>query len=525
LLTLNKYLKLTVALTLILLSALILRLSLLPAQGLWVDEIFSLCVSAGNSLEHHPEKFIPSPGDYQDLDGLVPSSSLAQHAQIPLKGPSLKRILNAVKYSDTSPPLYYILTAGWLHFFGSGDLALRSFSLFFWICSLPVFFLLATRLFDKTTATWSTLLYALAPLSVYYSTEGRMYSLLWFLTLSAGWLTLKINNHPLKIRFWAGWAIVCSLALLTHYFFIFIFLWLASWLKTKLKNNSAPYYWPTLLVLIGLILPWYLHLPEQMFAFKITSQWLAKPTDLTIIFIRLFKQIPLLFTLPLNSNPWSWTFVLPLAGIFFVLFYPAKIEFNKNLSALFFLGGWALAAVLGLAGSDLILKTGLSFEIRYALPALPPVLILTGFLLSRLSFKTAVLSVLPLLISWIFLNHHLSQSPSRLKNPIRLAAQTLEPYLREGDVLIIQSIPSGIVGFCRYLKKDVPVLTWVNQLNNRNPEKHLWPNLKHATRAVTVNLHLLDQPTLAQNQLAARFKPEQSLRVQSISVNIYRLKP
>jgi hypothetical protein len=51
---------------------------------------------------------------------------------------------------------------------------------------------------ETRTAIIAAALFALSPTAIYYSTEGRMYSLLWFFTLATTGLTLKL--HPRRFE-------------------------------------------------------------------------------------------------------------------------------------------------------------------------------------------------------------------------------------------------------------------------------------------------------------------------------------
>ncbi len=89
--------------------AMLLRLSLLDRQGLWVDEVFSLAMATGHSIEQDPAISRPELGDFVEPRAAVPPAELRRYLQhdSPPAGPY--RVLRGVFISDTSPPLYYLL--------------------------------------------------------------------------------------------------------------------------------------------------------------------------------------------------------------------------------------------------------------------------------------------------------------------------------------------------------------------------------------------------------------------------------
>ena len=97
---------------------------------------------------------------------------------------------------DIQPPLYYYAAAGWLRLAGRGEWALRFPSAFFGTLTVPLMWAVALRLFGRgrsgrVAALAAALLTALSPLYVYYAQEARMYTLLTFLGLLAGYALLQ----------------------------------------------------------------------------------------------------------------------------------------------------------------------------------------------------------------------------------------------------------------------------------------------------------------------------------------------
>src|SRR5262249_4491239 len=163
----------------VVLVAALVRWPLLTRQGLWVDEVFSLAIATGHSLEHPAAEARAELGDF--VEGDAPRAASEWRAYLAHDDPpaSLARVVRAVRLSDTSPPLYYVALWAWTRALGTSDAALRGFSLVCAVLCVPLLARLARRAGGRAAVFPACALYACAPLSIYYGTEGRMYSLLW----------------------------------------------------------------------------------------------------------------------------------------------------------------------------------------------------------------------------------------------------------------------------------------------------------------------------------------------------------
>ncbi|WP_256587153.1 MULTISPECIES: glycosyltransferase family 39 protein [unclassified Pseudomonas] len=119
---------------------------------------------------------------------------------------------------DVHPPLYYLMLHYWMVLFGDGALAVRSLSLVADVgtvlLSIKLMSLVATR-----RATWiAALLLALLPISVRYSQEARMYTLLGFWLMGATVALVCWVKDPGKKRFPVIYVLLMTAAFYTHYF-------------------------------------------------------------------------------------------------------------------------------------------------------------------------------------------------------------------------------------------------------------------------------------------------------------------
>src|SRR3954453_15490815 len=139
-------------------------------------------------------------------------------------------MLSSIPDTELTPPLYYVLAWPWAHVVGTQEAALRSLSALFGIAVVPVAYLAGREFVSHAAGLVVAALVAFNPLLIWYSQEGRPYSLLVLLCA----LSLLFFSRALRRRegrdLWL-WALMSALALLTHYFAAFLVaaegLWLA----------------------------------------------------------------------------------------------------------------------------------------------------------------------------------------------------------------------------------------------------------------------------------------------------------
>lgn len=130
---------------------------------------------------------------------------------------SLGGLLHQVHVNETTPPLYFIVVWLWAKVFGTGEVALRSFSALCGIGLIPVAYLCGRELVSRAAGLVAALLVALSPFMIWYSQEARAYALfallsgLSFLFFAKAWRRTTRAN-----LIW--WSVFSALAILTHFF-------------------------------------------------------------------------------------------------------------------------------------------------------------------------------------------------------------------------------------------------------------------------------------------------------------------
>ena len=447
-----------------------LRLGLLDRHGLWVDEFFCLGMATGPSLEHPAALAEPGLGDFTEAPEALPPRAYSRFLEhdFPPAGPG--RVLRAVFLSDTNPPLYYLLLNVWTRVLGAGDRALRLFSLLFSLACVPLLWTLAYRYGGRAAAAGATLLFAASPLCVFYSTEGRMYAMLLFLTLGFMELTLRLQERGFEARrFWL-WVLTGAAGLLTHYFFFFVWLAAASGLALRPGRCPRRFVAGGAALTALLVLPWYAHLPESLAQWRVTRGWLEqRPGGYHALLSPLLLPFRFLSTAELWGRSRWWD--LLDAGILLPLLVAGA---GRRPPRLFW--AWLFAPALGVAAFDLLRGTYASAIPRYALAGLPAACILAGLGLARLGARGRGVAVaLVLLLSAVGLTR-IYRSPDRNGQDYPAVARSVVRRAEAGDLILVHSIPSGAAGIARYIVREAGAASgagfapWVTQLGGRRPE-------------------------------------------------------
>jgi len=133
---------------------------------------------------------------------------------------SFGHAMDAVGFSESTPPLYYALAWTWTQVTGTGEWGLRSLSALAGVLTVPVAYFLGAELRGRRAGLWAAALVAFNPMLLWYSQEARAYSLLvLFGALSLLWCIRGARSGRRRDFVW--WGVFSGLALATHYFAVF----------------------------------------------------------------------------------------------------------------------------------------------------------------------------------------------------------------------------------------------------------------------------------------------------------------
>jgi len=154
--------------------------------------------------------------------------------------------LHSVVHTENTPPLWYLIAWVDVRIFGDGAIALRFPSALAGVATVPVVWAICERLGGRSgvgrrAAVMAAAIVAVDPLFVWYSQEARAYGL--FVLLGA--LTMlgfvRVLEAPTRGRL-VAFALAGALALLTHYFAIFLLVPMALWLllDARVRRPALP---------------------------------------------------------------------------------------------------------------------------------------------------------------------------------------------------------------------------------------------------------------------------------------------
>ena len=480
------------------------RIALADRQTLSVDEVFSLAMATGHSLEHPAAVADVRLGDWVELPSAVPAEHYRRYLEHEDPPAGIGRVIRSVRLSDTSPPLYYVLLHYWTRVFGTGDAALRLLSTVWAMSLFPLLIYLARRVGGQPAVLPACILFAVSPTALVYSTEGRMYAFVWFLTAALMVLTLEVARHGRRGTLLL-WIVTGAAGLLTHYFFLFVWFACVAWLAIDRARWRRPALWAAVLVTGVIVIPWYATVPDSLGQWRVTSGWLDGAPE-----PRKAVMAPLKLAWGLLSGHGDWdragrgrwlvTAVLVLAAISF-----GKRAWRRVLSrrrGLLWL--CLLGACLGLVAFDVVLGTHATLFPRYVLAGLPAGLALTAMALGRVRPVLRVGLLALIVVAALPADRALFMKPARYNHEFRQIAADLRAAGPSRDVVaLVHSTPTGVLGVSRYADREARIASWVGQLRQRLVPESVHTLTGGYATVVFIMIHAVGEPAPEEDWLRA----------------------
>ena len=372
-------------------------------------------------------------------------------------------------------PLYHLMLRGWLTLAGINDFTLRYFSLIFGTLLVALVYALGARLFGRRAGLAAMWFSAIAPVLVWYTGEGKMYSLqpalltlaLYALVRTVSW-RLEIGDwrlscnlqSPISNPSWFWWLVFIVATSLSFYIQLLspIFLLVAVAFFFAMWPQSKQHWRGGLIALAVLTLP---YLPLAMWQLPAFLQG----GDVGHAFAPLNQMAQMLLA--------NWTLGLdPRAPLLNITSPDAITSLARTLGmgfamvlALFGMLSWRtgepwrmrMAVLMWLVAPMLVIYIVSTrfplFQPRYVLWSSPALFLLMGLGVSRLRVEGRVgrlaSSLALIVISTISLSGLLSQWVNPIRPDLRGAAAYLVDHMQPDDVLVFQ-IPYGRHSFIYY---------------------------------------------------------------------------
>ena len=462
-------------------------------SGLWRDEISSLAKATGHNLEQPTHLANRRQGDFVEPEHPVPADEFRRYLKHddPPAGPG--RVIRAVLLSEAHPPLYFLLLYAWTLTFGTSDIVLRLFSIICSLACLPFVASIARRLGGSTAVLPSCALFAFSPLTIYFATEARMYSLLLLCVLALMWASLVLHDDGVSLSVSVVWVLSSAAGFLTQHVFVFPWLAVVAWLLISRGKFSRRNLAVCLLLAVAPILPWYLRLPNSVASFRgtPTAAWLTlRPPafDRAVA----FRDTVMRFFSGSSQQLWP----IDMRNIVnehraFVLFGVVAAIAAWRLRLQAFRGGrlllWLVfgAACLGPLAFDLVARTYTMAHPRYSVAALPSAYLLAGLAFAALDRRIALTVLAIIMLTWVPDISSMYRAPSPWR-PFREIAHAAFVNAGPSDVILVREVRADVLGIARYASGPAPLASSLEALQTRPMPDSIYGLVAGRTRVIFV---------------------------------------
>jgi mannosyltransferase len=354
---------------------------------------------------------------------------------------SVPRLLMIVG-GDVHVPFYHLLLHFWQVLLGNDVAIARMFSLFFFLLTIPVVYLLGYKTYGTTLGLFAATLVAVSPFLNWYGNEIRMYSLLTLLTVANQYFFIHLYQpeqqlHSVRHRrlplAWLGYGITALLGIFTHYFFWFVLITQAIFYfaKPELFAKTAL---RRLLVLAGILiiafLPW-LYFVQQIGQSGNSQPNLSAPS--TVNLFNTFSQFVFGF-----QNDHLNTLIVSLWPISVLLGF-LTLSKQRKISAdtLYFFLSAIVPIVLAFLVSITIRPLYLT---RYLIFTVPSLFLFLGWVFStyhqRLAFALKTVLLGGMIIT---LAHQTISAETPVKENFREASSYMSTHAEPQDIIIVSA--------------------------------------------------------------------------------------
>jgi mannosyltransferase len=151
---------------------------------------------------------------------------------------SFSGLFSSAVSHEANPPLYFVLTWVWVRLFGFDVVGLRSLSALAGTALIPIAYLCGRELVSKRAGLVAALLAAINPFMIWYSQDATEYMLLAALSGASLLFFARTLRAP-STKNLAWWGVFSALALLTHFFAVFLVAPEAVWLLYRVRWRAV----------------------------------------------------------------------------------------------------------------------------------------------------------------------------------------------------------------------------------------------------------------------------------------------
>jgi hypothetical protein len=147
------------------------------------------------------------------------------------------------------------------------------------------------------------------------------------------------------------------------------------------------------------------------------------------------------------------------------------------------------AAMIGLAAFDIWQHSYTRLHTRYALPGLAAAYLLIALVMAKLPTRARVISLVLLVALWMPGLQRIHATEERHNEPFAEVARSIDATRDPSDLVLVQSIPSGVIGVARYLDSGAVMSSWVSALHTRRVPEDADAMMQGRHRVFFVQIH------------------------------------
>jgi hypothetical protein len=369
---------------------------------------------------------------------------------------TLKRIINhdalgdifePIRRTENNPPLFYVLAWAAAKI-GDPTVWFRLPSLVLGTATVPLTYLLGRRTVGTPAALVAAAVVTLGPFAIFYSTEGRAYATLMFLS-ALSMLALLVAIERRGFPWWALYALCGCGLLYTHYTGAFLLLALAGWALWDGRARVGHLVAANAVIAVAFLpwLPYYLDQPEVVSAGRLIVGQEKSASGFGEAVLRVFPGHPFV---PLGELPGEvvlWTIGCVLAAaILAKAAAAARRRVGRPLEASRGAAMWVVIAggtVTGIGAYSLVDVN--IFAPRNLTAAFVAAALAIGWLLTSMKPPLGGVAT-ALVLGGLVVGTVGTLDTDNRRPPFKDAARFIDREARPGDA-VVQTAVSGTVGF------------------------------------------------------------------------------
>jgi mannosyltransferase len=400
---------------------------------------------------------------------------LDEMTTIQVSSESIDKILSGKIFDNATPPLYYVIMHYWSKIIPLTEFGVRIPSVLFDLMNMVLILIISRKFTSIKNTPFILGAYALSPFMIYYSQEGRMYTLLLLFALMFSYSMIKIVLKEGNIYLWTLLSgLMFAGGIYTHYYMMFyafgVYL-LCIYIVRKSLNGIVAVITSGLIGII-LFIPW---LPIVINLTGSGAQSFRKYT-LTVIPYAIFRFVVGYAIFPVNMFTkdnfidevikHSMEILAVYVSVLFLI-YELKKSSNKGNRKIILVLSWVISIPV-IISTLISIKSPMLSE-RYLIIILP-FLFIMFFGLINISKPWGFVSITILYILMIIGDYYYYLNPQFGKAQWRDVGRYVSKSISAGDIIIIE--PDYVMPIFRYYfhgeQKTYPVYPFDSKNATRN---------------------------------------------------------